>query len=122
MTKRPPYILPPDLQRLDELAATQGIGDPEVAHCWELVRVGIQTLKIGPENLGELLEHLRAGNGMMLDELMIEVEAPGADRMLVGILDDQRTCSAPKMIAELELLARRAGEARPAAPPTKRWW
>jgi hypothetical protein len=110
------------MQRLDELAATHVIADREVAHCWELVRVGIQTMKIGTDNLGELIQHLRAGNGMMLDELMIEVESPGSDRMLVGILDDQRACSAPKMIAALELLAKRAGEAQPAAPPPKHWW
>lgn len=122
MTKRPPYILPPEMQRLHQLAATQSIGDPEVAHCWELVRVGIQTLKVGPENLGELIRHLRAGNGMTLDELTIEVEPPGSERMLVGILDDQRTCSAPKLIAEPELLARRASEPRPTPPPPKRWW
>lgn len=122
MTKYRPYVVPPDAQRLDDLAATQSIGDPEVAHCWELVREGIQTLKIGTGNLGELLEHLRAGNGMTLDELTVEVEPPGSDRMLVGLLDDQRTCSAPKMIAELELLARRASERRPAAAPPRRWW
>ena len=122
MTKYRPYVMPPDAQRLDQLAATQVIADVEVASCWELVREGIRTLKIGTRNLGELIEHLRAGNGMTLDELTIEVDPPGSDRMLVGLLDDQRTCSAPKMIAELELLAKRAGEAQPAAPAPKRWW
>jgi hypothetical protein len=107
--------MPPDAQRLDDLAATQIIADGEVAHCWELVRVGIQTLKIGTGNLGRLIGHLRAGNGMTLDEVALEVESPGSDRMLVAILDDQRTCSAPKMIGELERLARRAGAASPAS-------
>jgi len=109
MTKYRPYIMPPDAQRLDDLAATQIIADVEVAHCWELVRVGIQTLKLGTGNLGKLIGHLRAGNGMTLDELTIEVEPPGSDRMLVGILDDQRTCSASKMIDELERLTEREG-------------
>lgn len=36
--------------------------------------------------------------------------------MLVGILDDQRTCSAPKMTDELERLARRAGASSPTSP------
>jgi len=116
MTAYRPYIMPPDAQRLDDLAATQIIADGEVAHCWELVRVGIQTLKIGTGNLGKLIDHLRAGNGMTLDELAIEVDPPGSDRMLVGILDDQRTCSAPKMIDELERLARRADASNPASP------
>jgi len=116
MTKYRPYIMPPEAQRLDDLAATQIIADGDVAHCWELVRVGIQTLKIGTGNLGELIEHLRAGNGMMLDELMIEVESPGSDRILVGILDDQRACPAPKMIDELERLVGRARPPSPAGP------
>jgi hypothetical protein len=104
----------PEAQRLDLLAATQIIADGEVAHCWELVRVGIRMLFIGTGNLGELIGHLHAGNGMTLDELTIEVDPPGSDRMLVGILNDQRTCSAPKMIDELERLAGRAGAASPA--------
>lgn len=116
MTKYRPYVMPPDAQRLDQLAATQIIADAEVASCWELVREGIRTLKIGARNLGKLIEHLRAGNGMTLDELTIEVDPPGSDRMLVGLLDDQRTCAAPKMINELERLASRAGASGPASP------
>jgi len=104
----------PEAKRLDLLAATQIIADGEVAHCWGLVRVGIQMHFIGTGNLGELIAHLRAGNGMTLDELTIEVDPPGSERVLVGILDDQRTCSAPKMIDELERLAGRAGAASPA--------
>jgi hypothetical protein len=71
-------------------------------------------LFLGTGNLGELLRHLHAGNGMTLDELTVEIDPPGSDRMLVGILKDQRTCSAPKMIDELERLAGRAGAASPA--------
>lgn len=104
----------PEAQRLDTLAATQIIADAEVAHCWELVRVGIQMLFLGTGNLGELIRHLHAGNGMTLDELTIEIDPPGSDRMLVGILKDQRMCSAPKMIDELGRLAGRAGAASPA--------
>jgi hypothetical protein len=115
MTKHRRHIMTPDAERLDQLAATQIIADAEVAHCWELVRHGIQVLFIGTGNLGKLINHLRAGNGMTLDELTIEVEPPGSDRALVGILDDQRWCSAPKLIAELERLAGRAGTASPAS-------
>jgi hypothetical protein len=111
MTK---YVMTPDAQRLDQLAATQIIGDAEVAHCWELVRHGIQIDWIGTGNLGKLIGHLQAGNGMTLDELTIEVEPTGSDRALVGILDDQRWCSAPKLIDELERLAGRAGATNPA--------
>jgi len=111
MTK---YVMTPDAQRLDQLVATQIIADAEVANCWELVRLGIQINWIGTGNLGRLIGHLRAGNGMTLDDLTIEVDPPGTDRMLVGILDDQRTCSASKMIEELERLAGRAGAASPA--------
>jgi hypothetical protein len=108
--------MPPDAQRLDQLAATQIIADSEVASCWELVREGIQTLKIGTANLGKLVDHLRAGNGMTLDELTVEVDPPGSDRILVALLDDQRTCSAPRMIEELERLASRAGASGPTSP------
>ena len=66
------YAMTRDAQRLDQLAATQIIGDAEVAHCWELVRHGIQIDWIGTGNLGKLIGHLRAGNGMTLDELTIE--------------------------------------------------
>ena len=119
MTTYRPYEMTPDAQRLDLLAATQIIADAEVAHCWGLVREGIQTMKIGTGNLAELLAHLLAGNGMTLDELTVEVEPPGSDRMLVALLDDQRTCSAPRMIDELRRLAARAGVASPSGgPPT----
>ncbi|HET7503924.1 MAG TPA: hypothetical protein VFK02_23040 [Kofleriaceae bacterium] len=107
-----------EARQLDLLAATQLIADAEVAHCWELVRVGIQTQKLGTGNLGKLLDHLRAGNGMTLDELTIEVEPPGSGRAVVAILDDQRTCPAPVLIDELERLAARAGTASPPGRPT----
>jgi hypothetical protein len=110
------YVPPPEAQRLDDLAATQIIADPEVARCWELVRIGIQTLKLGVGNLGRLLAHLHAGNGMTLDELTIEVDEVDPARALVGILDDQRFCSAPKLIAELERLAARSGPSDPTGP------
>jgi hypothetical protein len=108
----------PDAQNLDLLAATQIIADAEVAHCWELIRDGIQTSKLGTGNLGKLLAHLRAGNGLGLDELTIEVDPPGSDRALVAILDDQRTCSAPALIEELERLAGRAGGSSPPSHPS----
>jgi hypothetical protein len=104
----------PEAQRLDLLAATQIIADGEVAHCWKLVRVGIQMHFIGSGNLGEIITHLQAGNGMTLDELTIEVDPSGSDRILVEILDDQRTCSASKMIDELERLGGRACATNPA--------
>jgi hypothetical protein len=99
-----------DATYLDTLAATQIIGDSEVAHCWPLVREGIQTEKIGLGNLGELIEHLRAGNGMMLDELCIEVLLDEPSRVLVALLDDHRTCPTTKLIAELERLLERASK------------
>lgn len=107
----------PEAQQLDLLAATQIIADGEVARCWELIRVGIQTDKVGTGNLGRLISHLRAGNGMTLDELTIEIEAPGSDRVVVALLDDERTCPAPRMIDELERLAGRAGAMSPAGGP-----
>lgn len=110
------YVMSPEAQRLYLLAATQIIADPEVAHCWELIRHGIQVSKIGIGNLDRLLGHLRAGGGMTLDELTIEIEPTGSDRLLVGLLDDERRCSAPKMIDELERLAVRAGLRGPANP------
>lgn len=115
MTKQRRHIMTPDAERLDQLAATQIIANVEVAHCWELVRHGIQMLFIGTGNLGKLIGHLRAGNGMTLDELTIEVEPTGSDRALVGLLDDERWCSAPKLIDELERLAGRAGATNPAS-------
>jgi hypothetical protein len=103
------HVMSPEAQRLDRLAATQVIADAEVAHCWELVRQGIQINWIGIANLDRLLRHLRAGNGMTVDELTLEIDPPGSDRLLVGLLDDERWCSAPKMIDELERLAVCAG-------------
>jgi hypothetical protein len=109
-----------DAEKLDAIAATQIIGDAEVAHCWGLVRQGIQTHKLGLGNLDRLITHLRAGNGMGFDELFIEVEPPGSDRAVVGVLDDQRFCSAAKLIAELERLLERAGGETPLPPPPSR--
>ncbi|MBC7973552.1 MAG: hypothetical protein H7138_01110 [Myxococcales bacterium] len=108
----------PEAQQLDLLAATQIIADSEVAQCWELIRVGIQTHKVGTGNLRRLISHLRAGNGMTLDELTIEVEASGSDRVVVSLLDDERTCSASRIIEELESLAGRAGATSPAGSPS----
>jgi hypothetical protein len=110
------YVMSPQAQRLDLLAATQIIADAEVAHCWELIRHGIKYDAIGIGNLDRLLSHLRAGNGMTIDELSVEVEPTGSDRLLVGLLDDERWCSSPKMIEELERLAARAGMPGPDSP------
>lgn len=97
-----------DARQLDELAATQIITDTALAGCWSLVREGIQTGVIGLGNLHELLDHLRAGNGMTWDELSIEVLEDDPDRALVSILDDEHTCGAPLLIAALDQLRARA--------------
>ena len=65
---------------------------------------------IGLGNLHELLDHLRAGNGMTWDELSIEVLEDDPDRALVSILDDEHTCGAPLLIAALDQLRARAEE------------
>jgi hypothetical protein len=57
---------------------------------------------------------------MMLDELMIEVDSTNPERALVGILDDQRSCSADKLIVELERLAARAAGSSSTSPAGKR--
>ena len=80
------YIMSPEAQRLDLLAATQIITDAEVAHCWELIRHGIKYNAIGIGNLDRLLGYLRAGGGWTIDELSIEIDPVGSDRLLVGVL------------------------------------
>jgi hypothetical protein len=107
-----------DADRLDDLAATQIIDDAEVAHCWGLVREGIRDKALGIRNLGRLLKHLRAGNGMGFNELSIEVASDGSDLALVALLDDERTCPATKLIAELERLLERAGGKAGDSPPS----
>ena len=97
-----------DAQHLDDLAATQIITDAEVALCWPLVREGLQTGAIGLGNLRQLIGHLRAGHGMTLDELSIEVCEDQTGRALVGILDDERTCGAASLIEALDQLLARA--------------
>ena len=99
-----------DATYLDTLAATQIIGGSEVAHCWPLVREGIQARKLGLGNLGEMIEHLRAGNGMAMDEFGIEILPDDPNRALVAVLDDERHCPAQTLIAELERLLERAGK------------
>lgn len=99
---------------LDLLAATQLIGDEDVAACWDLLREGIRMQKVGLGNLDELLAQLRAGRGMGLDELNIEIDPPGSGRALVERLDDQRRCDAGALIVELERLRARA---RPEGTP-----
>ncbi len=111
-----------DADRLDAIAATQIIGDPEVAHCWPLIREGIRTDKIGLGNLANLIAHLRAGNGKTLDELTVEVLLDDPARVLVALLDDHRTCPPTALIVELERLLVRAGGSAgsspsPGAPP-----
>jgi hypothetical protein len=104
------FAMHKDAIYLDTLAATQIIGDSEVAYCWELVRFGIQTYKLGLGNLGDMIEHLRAGNGKAMNEFGIEILPDEPERALVAVLDDERTCPATKLIAELERLLERAGK------------
>lgn len=94
-------------RRLDHLAATQVIDDAEVAHCWRLVRDGIRTCKLGTANLPKVIALLRAGLGYGGDEWSIDIEPPHSDRAMLSLLDDERICSAPALIAELERLAER---------------
>ncbi|HMR73923.1 MAG TPA: hypothetical protein PKD61_02385 [Polyangiaceae bacterium] len=97
-------------RRLDHLAATQVIDDTEVAHCWQLVRDGIRTCKLGTANLPKVIALLRAGLGYGADEWSIDIEPPHSDRAMISLLDDERTCAAPALIAELERLAEREAE------------
>lgn len=101
-----------DAQQLDDLAATQIVIDAEVADCWALVREGIRTGAIGLGSLPQLIDHLRAGNGMTLDELTIEVCEDDPRRALVAILDDEHRCGAPTLIEALERLRARAEGSR----------
>ncbi|MFA5854596.1 MAG: hypothetical protein WC866_05995 [Patescibacteria group bacterium] len=92
-------------ENLDIVAAAMVFKDPENAHCWELVRVGIQTKKLGLGNLERWIAHLRAGNGMGADEFSIDIdEPPAVGRVVVQILDDMRTCPALPLIEALERL------------------
>lgn len=95
-------------EQLYLLATTQTISDKEVAYCGELVRHGIQIYSIGCENLNRLLDHLHAGNGMGWDELSIEIAETDAERAMVALLDDERTCSAVLLLHELEKLHKMA--------------
>lgn len=111
-----------DAAQLDAIAATQIVGDAEVAYCWDLVRAGIQTRKLGLGNLRRVIAALREGSGATFDEVSIDVEPPGGDRAEVSLLDDVRTCGVAPLIAELERLVERAGgpastSTPPPAPP-----
>jgi hypothetical protein len=109
----------PSPSSLHVLAATQIIGDAEVAHCWPLILEGIETNKIGSGNLDNLIAHLLAGNGMTLDEVTVEVLEDDPTRVLVALLDDHRTCPAPALITELERLRNRAKEERDRSQPRR---
>lgn len=82
--------------------------DGEVEHCWGLIRTGIQAGKLDIASLRALIGKLRAGDGMVLDGLAIEVMPPGSARARVGLAEDERTCAAPKLIDELARLVERA--------------
>lgn len=103
-----------DARRFDLIAETQILIDGEVAHCWELVRAGIQRRLIDPDNLRGLIDRLRDGEAVSLGELTVEREA-GGERLALTLEDDRRTCPATVMLDELERLARRAGASSAAA-------
>lgn len=103
-----PRKLTPEAQQLDLLAATQLISDPDVALCWGLIREAIQLNQIGRLNIDRVIAVLSAGDGMGFDEFNIEAEPFGSDHLVVSILDDRRTCSVAKMVAELKRLRARA--------------
>jgi hypothetical protein len=103
-----PRKLTPEAQKLDLLAATQQIADLDVALCWGLIREAIQLNQIGRLNLDRVISVLSAGDGVGFDEFNIEAEPFGSDHLAVSILDDRRTCSVSKMVAELKRLRARA--------------
>jgi hypothetical protein len=112
-----PRTLDPETQRLDLLAATQLIADAEVAHCWALIREGIQSHRLGRGNLDRVIEALRARDGITVDEFTVETEPFGSDQLVVAILDDHRTCSVARMVQELERLRGRS-DGEPNGPAT----
>ena len=82
-----------EARQLDLLAATQIIADAEVAHCWELVRVGIQTQKLGTEHPGVLPQHAERRRSRRLPDqaravppLPIAAQAAASDPDAVGDL------------------------------------
>lgn len=97
-----------DTDRLDAIAATQIIGDDEVVHCWALVREGVQSGKLGLRNLEKIVERLRAGNGMWMDDFGIEIESRDSGRAVVVLRDERRFCPVLALVAELERLLDRA--------------
>jgi hypothetical protein len=108
-----------DARRFDLVAETQIILDGEVAHCWELVRAGIRRGLLDTDHLRALIDRLRAGDAVALEELVLERDDAG-DRLRIALDGDRRTCPAAAMLDELERLARRAGAASAgssAAPP-----
>jgi hypothetical protein len=103
-----------DLRRFDLVAESQILLDDEVAACWELVRAGIKRRLLVIDHLATLIDQLRAGCTVTLDDLVFERD-PAGDRLCVVMLDDRRTCSAAAMIDELARLARRIGATVPIA-------
>ena len=72
--------------------------DPEVAACWGLVVKGIDMGWLGPDEMRELVEHLRDHRDFGVEELLF---AHVGDRLRVSFLDDEATCSPSAMIAAL---------------------
>jgi hypothetical protein len=107
----------PKTPRLELLAANQSVHDQEVASCWELIRKAIQSQRLARSNLDRLIDALRAGDGIGLDELNIEPAPAGSDHLIVEILEDRRTCSVAKMVVELERLRARVDGATGDEPP-----
>jgi hypothetical protein len=105
-----PRQLDPETKRLDGLAATQVVSDPDVSLCWELIREAIQTRRLGRGNLDRVITALSSGDGTGYDEFDVEAVPFGSDHLVVSILDDRRTCSVAKMVTELERLRARADD------------
>jgi hypothetical protein len=73
-------------------------GDPEVAACWGLVVNAIDVGWLDPDEMRELIEHLRDHRDFGVEELLF---AHVGDRLRVSFLDDKATCSPSAMLAAL---------------------
>lgn len=88
----------PDTVNLLARAKQYTPGDPEAAACWSLVVNAIGVGWLDPDEMRELIEHLRERRDFGVEELLF---AHVGDRLRVSFLDDRATCSPSVMLAAL---------------------
>jgi hypothetical protein len=101
----------PELVRLLALARSQTIDDRELGAAWWCFVEALENHWLGTD-LDEIIEALRARQGIGNEEFFFDFDPPGQDPLHVRFIADDYVVPTDAMVTELEELRRRYLEPR----------